>query len=219
MTSFGQDPALAETRRKIIALASEFADVAQYALESSLRRATEQLVADHARWFNELDDETTRALHVAIDEATHASAQQIAHELRDPDLWFSPSVVVDASIAKPSRMDLDLAQPTFVPPKSVDNPFNRVWIHLSNGADRLDGILKEFALEPNAFADWGGGHYGLQPQTVEELDPSGRLVDLWGRYLKLFDHYRRLAARAGEAAHETAREEAIRRWRSEGRQG
>ena len=103
-----------------------------------------------------------------------------------------------------------------MPATSVDNPFNRVWVRLSNGADRLDGILDEFALEPNVIADWGGGHYGLQPQTIEELDPSGRLVELWEHYRKAFERYRRLARRAGTQAHDAAREEAIRRWRAEG---
>lgn len=96
----------------------------------------------------------------------------------------------------------------------VDNPFNRVWIQLSNGADRLDGVLNEFGFTPSNHPDVGGAHFGLQPQTIEELDPSGTLVRLWNRFVKLHARYRELERAAGAATTSEANEEALRRWRA-----
>ena len=74
-------------------------------------------------------------------------------------------------------------------------------------------MLNEFGLPPSAYPDWGGGHYGLQPQTVEQLDPSGTLTRLWDRYRGLRQRYRDIEERVGAATAQEAADEALKRWR------
>lgn len=219
---------LQDSLAQIMAVGNEFAAAAEGALVESLSSAAERFVARHADFFNAMDDETTRALRRSVDDTIRGSAVAIAHELRDPDLWLNPSVFPAPVEEEQEEKEKDwwgqnpfglriahAASRITDPPDQMrlDNPFNRVWIHLSNGADRLDGVLLEFGFRPSAYPDWGGGHYGLQPQTVDELDPSGRLVHLWERYAKLHRQYREFEERLGDAATQQAIEEARRRWR------
>jgi hypothetical protein len=210
---------LQDSLAEILAVGNEFAAAAERALVGSLSSAAERFVARHAEFFNAIDDETTRALRRSVDDTIRSSAVAIAHELRDPDLWLNPSVfpapVVDEEedwwgqnpfVLRMARIATRITDPA--DEMRLGNPFNRVWIHLSNGADRLDGVLLEFGFRPSAYSDWGGGHYGLQPQTVDELDPSGRLVRLWERYAKLYRQYRVLEHRLGDAAAHQARKPA-----------
>lgn len=221
------EPAASEIESEILTVAGEFSAAAKGALDASLHRASEHLVAEHAKWFNSLDPDTIAAMRKAVDETIRSSAAQIGEELKDPDLWLSPSVVLEQReehfenvysrnpfVLVPVERKLVSHVEHDMPAGEVDHPFNRVWVHLSNGADNLDGVMKEFGLEPSDTPDWGGGHYGLQPKTVEELDPSGTLKRLWKRYVGLFRKLRGAeeAVPAGYMA-ASSREEALRRWR------
>jgi hypothetical protein len=75
----------------------------------------------------------------------------------------------------------------------LDDPGNRIWIALLAAAKALDPVLAEFGLSPSSVPDLGGGHYGIQPRTAEQLDPSGELVRLWRRYRLAYQRYLALA--------------------------
>jgi hypothetical protein len=80
---------------------------------------------------------------------------------------------------------------------------------LLNAADPLDQVLVDFGFQPSFVPDPGGGHFGLQPQTAEELDPRGELQALWNRYLESFERLANL-----KEQHESDKDrEALRRWR------
>jgi hypothetical protein len=193
------DARIASTREAILSLAAEFAEAARRTLEAALTRAMEQLVVRRAEWFNHLDDRTARALREAVHRTIERSAVRVGERLRNPDVWLSPSVVVDGQ-----------------PEAQLDEPANRVWIALLNAADPLDPVLTEFGLQPSDVPDRGGGHFGLQPKTARELDPRGTLVALWARYRKLYEAYQR-ALRAPEEQRERRDEdEARRRWNKPG---
>lgn len=210
---------------QIMDLAKEFAAASQQALAGSLSSATERFVASNADVFNAMDEETTRALRRAVDDTIEGSAEAIARALREPEIWLHPYGVPERREEWSERRWGDdsffthvvrIARRVTDPPPDVevDNPFNRVWIQLSNGADRLDGVLNEFGFRPSNHPDVGGAHFGLQPQTIEELDPSGTLVRLWNRFVKLHARYRELERAAGAATTSEANEEALRRWRA-----
>jgi hypothetical protein len=86
-------------------------------------------------------------------------------------------------------------------------------VAILNGADALDPVLNEFGLPPSVVPDPGGGHYGLQPQRLGDLDPSGTLGRLWRRYVGLYEQYREALQRMPEEKAARERDEAIRRWR------
>jgi hypothetical protein len=189
------DARISSAREAILSLAEEFAEAARRAVEAALTQAMERLVVRYADWFNRLDDRTARALREATQATIQRSAAKVGERLKDPDVWLSPSVLVDDQ-----------------PEPELDDPANRVWIALLNAADPLDPVLIEFGLTPSDVPDRGGGHFGLQPRTARELDRKGTLAPLWGRYRKLYEAYRR-AVRAPEEARERRDEdEARRRW-------
>jgi hypothetical protein len=189
------DARIASAREAILSLAEEFAETARLAVETTLTRAMERLVVRRAEWFNRLDDRTATALRDAVQRTIQRSAARVGERLKDPDVWLSPSVVVDGG-----------------PQAKLDEPANRVWIALLNAADPLDPVLTEFGLQPSDVPDRGGGHFGLQPKTLEELDPKGVLAGLWGRYRRLYEAYRRAIRAPEELRERLDRDEARRRW-------
>lgn len=191
----GAEERIEELRRRIAEVAEEFAAAAAAALEASLGGAMKRLVADHAEWFNRFDERTAAALRRTVEETIRKSAMDVGGRLHDEDLWLAPSVVVGGS-----------------PAPALDTPANRVWIQLLNGARQLDLVLAEFGLPPSDIPEPGGGHYGLQPQRLSALDPSGRLARLWGRYRQLHEGYARALREPEEERERQAREEARRRW-------
>jgi hypothetical protein len=197
----------------------------------------EGLIAARAAWFNELDAESAAALRKAADDAIRRSAADIGERLRDEEIWLRPTVLVEERFEQGGwRWELGLFDfvRTLVsrsrparPDPQLDNPVNRAWILLLNAADPLDGVLVEFGLRPSALPDPGGGHFGLQPRTLAQLDPTGALAELWARYGKLFRGYARLerglsrGRRQGEGEEQgrdgvADRDEALRRWRDLG---
>ena len=193
------DARIASTRDAILSLAEDFAAAARPAVEESLTRATEQLVVRYADWFNRLDDRTARALREASQATIQRSAARVGERLKNPDVWLSPSVVVDER-----------------PQSQLDDPANRVWIALLNAANPLDPVLTEFGLQPSDVPDRGGGHFGLQPPTAAALDPSGTLTVLWARYRKLFEAYRRALRAPEELKERQDEDQARRRWNHPG---
>jgi hypothetical protein len=189
------DARITSAREEIISLAGQFADTARHTVETALTRAMERLVVRFADWFNRLDDRTATALREAVQRTIERSAVRAGERLKDPDLWLSPSVMVHGE-----------------PQPRLDEPANRVWIALRNAAVPLDPVLTEFGLQPSDVPDQGGGHFGLQPNTLAELDPKGQLAGLWAKYRRLYESYRR-ALRAPEELRERLDEdEARRRW-------
>jgi hypothetical protein len=190
------DARITSAREEIISLAGEFAETARRTVETVLTRAMERLVVRDADWFNRLDDRTATALRDTVQRTIERSSVRVGERLKDPDLWLSPSVMVDGQ-----------------PEAQLDEPANRVWIALLNAADPLDPVLTEFGLQPSDVPDRGGGHFGLQPKTAGELDPRGTLAVLWTRYRKLHESYRRALKELRERQGE---DEARRRWNEPG---
>jgi hypothetical protein len=176
-------------------VSERFAETARRELEAALDRGMERLVGRRAEWFNRLDNRTAQALREAVRQTILRGAARVERRLKDPDLWLSPSVVVDGE-----------------PQPRLDDPANRVWIALLNAADPLDPILTEFGLQPADVPDQGGGHFGLQPQTAGEVDPRGRLANLWARYRKLYFAYRKTLRMPDQRREREDREQALRRW-------
>ncbi|HET6770737.1 MAG TPA: hypothetical protein VFH75_03755 [Actinomycetota bacterium] len=190
------DARITSAREEIISLAGEFAETARRTVETALTRAMERLVVRYADWFNRLDDRTATALRDTVQRTIERSSVTVGERLKDPDLWLSPSVMVDGQ-----------------PQAQLDEPANRAWIALLNAADPLDPVLTEFGLQPSDVPDRGGGHFGLQPKTAGELDPRGTLAALWARYRKLHEAYRRALRELRERQGE---DEARRRWNEPG---
>jgi hypothetical protein len=189
------DARITSARAEVISVAGEFAETARRTVETALTRAMERLVVRYADWFNRLDDRTATALRDAVHRTIQRSAVRVGDRLKDPDMWLSPSVVVDGD-----------------PQPRLDEPANRVWIALLNAADPLDPVLTEFGLQPSDVQDRGGGHFGLQPKTAGELDPRGTLAGLWGKYRRLYEAYRKALRAPGEMRERQDEDEARRRW-------
>lgn len=186
---------IASARDAILSLAAEFAEAARRELETALNRAMERLVVRYADWFNRLDDRTAGALREAVGRTVQRGATRVGERLRDPDLWLSPSVIVEGQ-----------------PQPELDHPANRVWIALLTAADPLDPVLTEFGLQPSDVPDQGGGHFGLQPRTVGEVDPKGTLAGLWARYRRLYEAYQRAVRAPEEQKERQDKDQARRRW-------
>ncbi len=209
-------------------LARRFADAARNALEEALHRAVERLLVANREWFEGLDEEQVAALHRAVDQAIAGGTSDIAGQLRDLDLWMSPATVleqrheelVDQWDVPLGILPTDHALVSYtdkdMPSEHLDSMVNRVWVRLTNGADRLDGVFTEFGLERAAWPDIGGGHFGLQPQTARGLDPSGTLEDLWGHSRKVYGRYLKLRAKVDLGRAAEAEGNVLRRWRGNG---
>src|SRR5688572_11750773 len=186
---------IASARDAILSLADEFAEAARRELETALNRAMERLVVRYADWFNRLDDRTAGALREAVERTIQRGAARVGERLKDPDLWLSPSVIVEGQ-----------------PQPRLDHPANRVWIALLTAADPLDPILTEFGLQPSDGPDRRVGHLELLPRPVGEVDPKGTLVGLWARYRRLYEAYRRAVRAPEEQKERQDEDQARRRW-------
>jgi hypothetical protein len=206
------------------AIAARFADAAAQAIREALSRSTERFVAEHAGQVQSLDDETLDAFRSAVDGAIALAAVEIPAQLRDVGMWTSPRVRLreetdyeETSVFERLLGGLGLRgeRPTDRPAEQLDDPNNRAWIALLNAADRLDPVMYEFGFSspPDGGPDPGGGHFGLQPPTVAELDQHGHLRAIWRDYLRAFDtyHKRMQAARAEQAS--SNQKAILARWR------
>lgn len=207
---------------EIAQLADRFGEAARVALQDALGRGLERLVASRGEWFAGLDAETAASLRRSTDQAVASSAAATAERLRDPDLWRSPMTAPGRREPRESFWETELPEwlVSFLRrftrgeeeepgPEALDDPSNRIWVQLLNAADPLDPILTEFGLAPVAIPDPGGGHFGLQPRTLAELDPGGALRPLWDGYRGLYRRYRQLQ----RTAVEEPAERSLGRWR------
>jgi hypothetical protein len=183
-------------RERLVACGEEFASAAEPILVEALERAVEKLVVQESDWLNGLGAETLSALRRSVAQMIRRSARATADRLRDPDLWLAPTVSLDHP-----------------PTPELDRPNNRAWIRMMRAADGLDAVLVEFGLQPSDQPDPGGAHFGLQPQSIVELDNRGTLIRLWRRYLGLYERHQDLIRRIPEEKRGLARDQALRRWR------
>jgi hypothetical protein len=215
---------LEASRREIQAIADRFATAAASAIREALAHSIERFVGDHATWFDGLDDATASAFRSSVESAIHRSADQIASRLRDIDLWLAPGIVMeeDEEWDESSLWEAFLGEVRrrrskrpVRPDERLDDPGNRVWIALLNAADVLDPVLQEFGFgfDEEIGPDPGGGHFGLQPRTAEELDPDGRLRNIWREYLGAFGRYEPAEKEARQERQGEERTTARRRWR------
>jgi len=158
----------------------------------------ERLIAARAEWFNDLQPEAVTALRRSVQAAIRRGSEDVRRRLLNPDLWLHPTI--------------ELARG---PVDNLDHPNHRAWVAILSGAHALDPVLNEFGLPPNAVPDPGGGHFGLQPQRLSELDPGGSLVRLWRRFLGVHAQYREVLRRIPVEERAKDRDEALRRWREE----
>jgi hypothetical protein len=182
--------------REIEVLGRGFADRVPPLLTRALDRAMEHLVSSRAEWFNDLKPDAVSALRRSVKAAIDRGAQEVRRRLQEPDLWLHPTI-----------------EHARGPDERLDDHNHRAWVAILNGADALDPVLNEFGLPPGVVPDPGGGHYGLQPQRLGELDPSGTLGRLWRRYVGLYEQYREALRRIPEERRARDRDEALRRWR------
>jgi hypothetical protein len=183
-------------QEQVVACGEEFASAAEPILIEALERSVERLVVQESDWLNGLGADTLGALRRSVVQMIRRSARATADRLRDPDLWLAPTVSLDHP-----------------PTPELDQPNNRAWIRMLRTADGLDAVLVEFGLQPSDLPDPGGAHFGLQPQSIAELDLRGTLTRLWRRYLGLFERHQELIRRIPEEKRGLARDQALRRWR------
>jgi hypothetical protein len=170
---------LDQARRDVTEVAERFSTAAEEIVAAALERGFAALLRRQQAWGEALREDESEALRRAVADEVLRSAARVAVALRDPDLWLAPSVRVDEG-----------------PGEDLDAGLNRVWITLLTSARGFDHLLGEFGLPRSDLPEAGGGHYGLQPQSLEDLDPNGRLAKLWQRYLKRYRSYASAARNA-----------------------
>lgn len=209
MARSADDQALRNARLEIETLASAFAQAAGPAVEAALRRRLEALLEARSEWRSTLSPAVMEALRDATDRAVRAAGTEVQRRIADIELWLSP--LTAPGIEGPSQAGWDGALPDWVsgilqrlsrrpgPPSlgDLDDAGNRIWVAISAAASGLDPVLEEFGLEPSSIPELGGGHYGLQPRTAEQLDPSGALLRLWRRYRLVHRRYAALSSELG----------------------
>ena len=147
------------------------------------------------------------ALHRARREILSIAAgeAETRRRLEPEDVWLQPLVAPgmdertagwDTSLPDWLTSLLQRFSPKTQRPEvdALDDPGNRIWLSLLAAARPLDPVLEEFGLEGSAAPAFGGGRYGLQPKTAEQLDPSGELTRLWRRYRLAHRRYEALAS-------------------------
>lgn len=195
MSSPEDDRRVERLTREIQSLAEEFAARLGPPLTDALQRSLDAFVVERAEWFNRLDDAAVTALRGAVRDGIERAVAEVQARVRDPDLWVNPTI-----------------QHSNDPTTSLDSLNHRVWIAILNGADALDPVLTEFGLDPNDVPDFGGGHFGIQPQRARDVDPRGQLGRLWRRYLELYGRRRALLQRIPAERKAGERDTARRRW-------
>jgi hypothetical protein len=169
--------AVLHARAAVLEIAGRFTHAARPILAEALTARLGALVeASGADLPGGIRETLPRAAEHAIRVGVDASIER----LRDPDVWLSPHTTLE---------------PTHVGARALgalDDPSNRVWIALLGAARVVDPLLAEFGLRRASGPDLGGGHFGLQPRSLPQLDPSGRLARLWREYRPAYGRYARL---------------------------
>jgi hypothetical protein len=203
----GSAPALEGARADVSAIASEFARAARPIVEAALRRRLDALVGARSGWFQGLKPDVAASFEAAADRAIARGAAEVERRLSDLDRWFDPRIA--PGVEPRPEAGWDGALPEWVSAMlrrlsgrerapglgDLGDPGHRIWVALLSAATPLDAVLEEFGLAPSSIPDLGGGHFGLQPKTAADLDPSGTLERLWKRYLAVYERYASLAGR------------------------
>lgn len=195
MGAAGLDARIEGLTREIEGVVERFVSELGAPLGEALRRSVDRLVVERAEWFNRLADDAVAALRASVDDAIDRAVAEVQSRLRNLDVWLNPTI-----------------EHARDPSDELDSLNHRVWIAILNGADLLDPVLTEFGLEPADVPDFGGGHFGLQPQRLRDLDPRGHLDRLWRRYLDLYGRRQDALRRLPEERRANERDRARRRW-------
>jgi hypothetical protein len=204
MTKSEDRAAVEGARAEIRAIAGEFDRAAGPATEAALHWRLEALVQAEAHWFEAIEPDAQAAFRDAADRAIVLAAAEVERRLGDEELWFDPLTAPGLGPATETGWNSELPEwligifrrfsraETGHRPGELDDPANRVWVVFLSAAKPLDPVLEEFGLPPSEIPDLGGGNYGLAPRTAAQLDPSGTLARLWGRYRLAYERYRTL---------------------------
>jgi hypothetical protein len=197
--------AIEGARAEVEALGAEFAAAARPAVEEALRRRLAGRVDAGRAEVERLPPDVAASFRDAAERAVALAAEEVTRRLSAPDVWLEPRIAPgvepgpEMSFDAPAWVGAILRRlaprPTGAELGELDDPGNRAWLAILSGARTLDPVLEEFGLAPSPVPDLGGGHFGLQPRTVDELDPSGELRRRWKRYRAAYERYERLTAR------------------------
>lgn len=205
MTRPADGEALDRARLEIGDIADAFRAAAAPALRGTLQRRLDALIEARRAWWDGLAPEVRDAFGDVSGRAIDTGIDDALRRLEDPDVWLSPLVAPgfdgdtdvgwDASFPSWIHGLIRRLSPRRLAPQveALDDPGNRIWLALMSSARPLDPVLEEFGLAPSAVPSLGGGHYGLEPKTSEQLDPSGGLSKLWSRYRLAHHRYVALA--------------------------
>jgi hypothetical protein len=196
--------ALERARADIDDLATAFRAALDPALRAALARRLDVLIETRSGWSASLAPDVRRAFDDAAARAIATGVEDATDRLADPELWRAPVTAPGLSRRSPAgwsgavpiwlssalhRLTRREAGP---PLGQLDDPANRIWVATLSAARALD-------LAPASAPDLGGGHYGLQPRTAAQLDPSGTLARIWKRYVLAYGRYAALEAAGGSA--------------------
>lgn len=197
-------------RSEVLAVGRRFTGAAGPILDGAIRRRLEAVVA--ARGSN-LTAEARESLLEAGGRALGSGIDGVVERLDDPDVWLSPQIRLEdrregtgRSRERAGWVSGLLGRRSVRAGRSsigdLTSPPNRIWVALLTAARQVDPVLEEFGFEPSPTPDPGGGHFGLQPRTLTELDPTGRLGRLWRQYRDSLARYQALleAVAGGSAA-------------------
>lgn len=192
------NPSVEEVRSEIAALAADFRRSIRPALEATLRERLEVLSTQRGELFDAAPD-VREAFRLSISNAITHAASELDRRLSDEDIWLSPltapglaralerdhgSSVLAALVRRLARR----SEPATALGE-LDDPSNRIWLAVLSAVRVLDPVLSEYGVQPSATPSIGGGHYGLHPRSLAQLDPSGTLSRLWKRYHGIYERY------------------------------
>lgn len=197
---------LEAARSAVVAEGESFVRELEPPLRACLLAGVDRVTRVQAARFERLEAGVKAALRDASARGIEAGVRQVLDRLGDPEVWLAPFTAPDLvgrheggwSLLVPEwatrlgrRRDKDGPRLG-----ALDDPGNRIWIAIASAATPLDPILVEFGFAPGR-PRLGGGRFGVQPQTVARLDPSGSLQRRWKRYR---GSYERMAELVGRGA-------------------
>jgi hypothetical protein len=191
--------AIEAARAEVEALGAEFAAAAGPVVEDALRRR----VAGRA-WLERPSTDVEASFREAVERAIAIVADEVTRRLSVPGIWLEPRIAPGVE----PRPEMGFDAPAWVSavlhrltPRrrgaelgELDDPGNRAWLAILSGAKALDPVLEAFGRPPSPAPELGGGHFGLQPRSADELDPGGELQRRWTRYRAAYERYERLTA-------------------------
>jgi hypothetical protein len=195
--------AIEGARAEVEALGVEFAAAAGPVVERALRRRLDWRIDAGGPWSERVTPDMQASLRDALERAVAHAAEEVTRRLSAPDVWLEPRIAPGVEASPEMSFDAPawvssilrkLARRSSASQLGdLDDAGNRAWVAILSAARTLDPVLEEFGLTPSPVPDLGGGHFGLQPKTADELDPSGDLRRQWKRYRAAHERYLRLA--------------------------